>query len=286
MLGPTGCVNHGLIDRFGADVVWGHFYRPRLVQAIFAGCATPRSNLAVEVTGGIELLDAVVLAIRNIDIAAPVRRYADRAIEPALGGTESSPGQDVLPQGIELLDPMVAGIGHVNVIITVNRNPPRTIKLAVCAARTAPFQNLLRHIVHLLRRFWRRKLPYLVGTLVHHVDIACAIRGNVGEIYECAGFSGTPFGAVPRCLKLALSIEPRHDTAPTGFAPRIGDINGGIPALPDLLPAKIGWPDLTKCRRIASIVGHPELDVDALEAGIVSTDGIEDLAGGTLSALT
>src|SRR5262249_21766672 len=94
-----------------------------------------------EGTARIELLDAVVARIRDVDAPAPVGRHAKGTAELSVARAETPPRGEEGAARIELLDAVVVRIGDVDVPAPVGCHAVGEVELAVTRARNAPHQN-------------------------------------------------------------------------------------------------------------------------------------------------
>src|SRR5262249_31453076 len=88
----------------------------------------------------IELLDAVVVRIGDVDVPAPVGRHAKGIAERSVDRAGTPPREEEGTARIELLDAVVARICDVDVPARVGRHARRPFELSVARARQAPLQ--------------------------------------------------------------------------------------------------------------------------------------------------
>ena len=91
------------------------------------------------VAGGVELLDAIVGGVGDVDVARAVDGHAVGVLELAVGRAVAAPGGEVVAGGVELLDALVGGVGDVDVARAVGGHAVGVLELAVGRAGAAPF---------------------------------------------------------------------------------------------------------------------------------------------------
>src|SRR5436309_2362570 len=89
-------------------------------------------------SGALELLDAVVVRIRDVDVPAPVGRHAVGVLELAVARAVASPGGDEGAARVELLNAVVAVVRDVDVPAPVGRYAVGEIELPVARAGARP----------------------------------------------------------------------------------------------------------------------------------------------------
>src|SRR5256884_8553686 len=85
-----------------------------------------------------ELLDALVVRIRDVDVPAPVGRYALGVMELAVARAVASPRGEEGAARVELLDAVVAVVCDVDVPAPVGRYAVGEIELPVARAGAPP----------------------------------------------------------------------------------------------------------------------------------------------------
>src|SRR5437773_11728789 len=79
-----------------------------------------------------ELLDALVVRIRDVDVPAPVGRYAVGEMELAVARAVASPGREEGAARVELLDAVVAVVCDVDVPAPVGRYAVGEVEVQLC----------------------------------------------------------------------------------------------------------------------------------------------------------
>src|SRR5881396_2445654 len=86
----------------------------------------------------VELLDAIVVRVRDVDVPAPVGRHAVGEVELAVARAGAPPrGEDVAVR-VELLDAGVERIRDVDVPAPVGRHAGGVVELPVARAEASP----------------------------------------------------------------------------------------------------------------------------------------------------
>ncbi len=94
-----------------------------------------RSGDGRDLPFGRDLADAVVVGVRDVDVAAPVHGHADGGVEARGGGVAVGVARRAfardradLPFGRDLADAVVARVGDVEIACVVNRQPRRRVE--------------------------------------------------------------------------------------------------------------------------------------------------------------
>src|SRR5262245_47029032 len=113
-------------------------------QALPVGIVRPFTDVAaraplsqVDTVAG-ELLDAAILGVRDIDVAAGVHRDVIGISELAVAGAAAAPLREVDTAARELLDTTVCGVHHVDVAAGIHRHALWVEELPVSAPAVAP----------------------------------------------------------------------------------------------------------------------------------------------------
>src|SRR5262249_17645706 len=140
-----------------------------------------------------EFLNAVVVLVGNIDVAAHVHGDARREMELAVPRSLTAPLGKETSGVCELLDPVAVTVrlryifGNKHVSVTIHRDPVRVCELSVACAGAAPFRDKRSVIRELLDSGIRQ---------VRDVDVAARVHGDALRYVElpvpCAG--APPFG--------------------------------------------------------------------------------------------
>ena len=85
----------------------------------------------------VELLDAVVPGVGNVDVAVLVHRHAPRLVELAVALTLRAEGHQELAAGVELLDAMVERVGDIDVALACQRRRSWDRRTGRCRRRAA-----------------------------------------------------------------------------------------------------------------------------------------------------
>src|SRR5262249_32868634 len=123
------------------------------------------------VSVAVELLDAVVAVVANVDIACEIRGHRSEAGKLSVARAGRSPLRDVVPRGIELLDSTVAIVRHVDES-TRGGNTVGSAELRVAAAGGAPLRDVVSGAVELLNP---------VAAYLRDIDGARGIDGDAGR---------------------------------------------------------------------------------------------------------
>src|SRR5581483_4904291 len=88
--------------------------------------ATPGSD---ELSVGVEVLNAVIPGVRDVDASVPTDGDAPGLIELALAGALRSPRSDELPGRAEHLDPVILTVGDIQISRWADRHALRRLEL-------------------------------------------------------------------------------------------------------------------------------------------------------------
>src|SRR5439155_21499980 len=137
----------------------------------------------------IELLDAVVVPIRNVDASAPVGRQTERLPEQAVARAGAPPRAEEGAARVELLDAVIKSICDVDVSARVGRHTKGAVELSVPSNEEGA---------------GRVKLLDAVIVRIRNVDVPAPIGRHAVREVE---LHGARFGAPPRGEEGAATVE-------------------------------------------------------------------------------
>lgn len=93
---------------------------------------------SVDFSGAAELLNPMVVQVRDVDVAGGVERDAQRRVELPVQCSEAAPLSPIVTVGGELLDAVIEAVRDVHVSDGVDGDADRIVELTVPRAEAAP----------------------------------------------------------------------------------------------------------------------------------------------------
>ena len=138
--------------------------------------------------GGIDLADAVVVAIGDVEVALAVHRHGAGVVELCLSCRAAVPAEALLPRsrnggdrpdGIDLADAVVGGICDVEVALAVHRHASGKVELCLSCRAAVPAETVLPRSRNGGDRPGGIHLANTVVVAIGDVEIARAIHRHV-----------------------------------------------------------------------------------------------------------